>query len=119
ELIDGVRPDELDKLRKFGLDPRDVARSGAEIFIRQAFEMGVFHGDPHPGNIRVMRDGSIALLDYGMVGYLSEEKREQLVDLLLAISRNDVERAVRVVLEIGQPTQPVERVLLQADLRDF
>ena len=119
ELIEGVRPDQVRELRHLGLEPVDVARAGAAIFIRQAFEMGVFHGDPHPGNIRVMRDGSIALLDYGMVGYLSDEKRENLVDLLLAISRNDVERAVNVVMDLGQPSQPVERVLLQADLRDF
>lgn len=119
ERVEGVKIDDVEGIRALGLDPAEVARSGARIFMRQSFEMGIFHGDPHPGNIRVRADGSIALLDYGMVGYLDDVKREQLVDLFLAIAHNDVDRAVNVVLELGHPTQPVEMVLLQADIRDF
>ena len=58
--------------------------------MKQAFELGVFHGDPHPGNIRILSDGTICLLDYGMVGSLDEETRETLVDLILAIHRRNV-----------------------------
>src|SRR5690606_18122705 len=94
ERIDGVKVDDIEGILAFGLDPAQVARDGANIFLRQAFEMGIFHGDPHPGNIRVRKDGAIALLDYGMVGFLDETKRERLVDLFLAVGRHDVDRAI-------------------------
>lgn len=119
ERIDGVRIDEIKQLRTVGVSPKIIARNGAEIFIKQAFHFGIFHGDPHPGNLRVETNGAIALLDYGMVGFLEEDRREQIVDLLVAISRHDVESTLRVVLKIGEPSQPVEQPLLKSDLRDF
>ncbi len=119
EFIDGIRTDNREALIAAGIDPKRVAIDGANIFLKQMFEFGVFHGDPHPGNIRVRRDGSIALIDYGMVGFLDDAKRELLVDLLLAIVRNDVDRTVDLMLQIGQPSQPIERPLMHSDVRDF
>ena len=119
QFIEGARVTDREAITAMRLDPRIVARTGAEIFIKQAFEFGIFHGDPHPGNIRVQPNGSIVLLDYGMVGFLDEKKRDQLVDLLLSVNRHDVDAAVDVVLELGQPTQPVEHPLLKTDVRDF
>lgn len=119
EFIDGIKPDDHDALLAARLDPARVAVDGANVFLRQAFEFGCFHGDPHPGNMRVRADGSIALLDFGMVGYLDDDKREQLVDLFVCIARHDVDRAVAVVQEIGHPTQEIDRALLQLDIRDF
>lgn len=119
EFVDGLRVDDLPQLRQCGIDPHRVARDGANIFMRQSFEMGIFHGDPHPGNMRIRRDGSLVLLDYGMVGFLEEHKREQLVDMFLSIVRRDVDRAVELAQEIGSPSQPIERPLLRADVFDF
>jgi ubiquinone biosynthesis protein len=101
------------------IDPAQVAVNGARIFMKQAFEYGVFHGDPHPGNIRIRHDGTICLLDYGMIGMLDEQTREQLIDLLLAISKQNVDGAVKLVLEIGEPYREIDRTLLQVDMRDF
>ncbi|CAK8997448.1 Probable protein kinase UbiB (Ubiquinone biosynthesis protein UbiB) [Durusdinium trenchii] len=119
EYIDGYRLDDPDEVCAAGLDPHVIAIRGANIFMRQAFEFGFFHGDPHPGNMRLRPDGRIALLDYGMMGYLASDKREQLVDLFLAIVRNNVDRATAVVLEMGNPAQSVETVMLRADIQDF
>lgn len=119
EYIDGFRIDDNVHYEQAGVKPADIAANGARIFMKQAFELGLFHGDPHPGNIRVLRDGTICLLDYGMVGTLEEEKREHLVDLFLAISHHDVASAVKLVLVVGRPSRPVDQPLLQSDLRDF
>ncbi|MCA9099382.1 MAG: AarF/ABC1/UbiB kinase family protein, partial [Planctomycetaceae bacterium] len=73
----------------------------------------------HPGNMRIFSNGRICLLDYGLIGHVEEYKRDLLVDLFLSVSKRDVARAVEVVLELGQNFQPVDRVLLQSDLRDF
>lgn len=102
-----------------GISPADVAANGARVFMKQAFVLGTFHGDPHPGNVRVLADGSLCLLDYGMVGNLEDETRELLVDLVLSVARKDVRSAVQLILELGEPFRPVDEILLRADVRDF
>jgi len=119
ERVDGLKVDDLEGIRDCRLDPVEIAFNGANIFLRMAFEMGVFHGDPHPGNIRIRPDGAICLLDYGMIGFLNEHRRDHLLDLFVAVARHDVDGAVDVVLKVGQPSQRVEKSLLQSDIRDF
>jgi ubiquinone biosynthesis protein len=119
EFIDGCRADDAAALRSLPITPRQLAANGAHIYMRMAFEFGLFHGDPHPGNIRVAGDGAIALIDYGMVGTLGEEKREQLVDLFCAIAKHDVDRAVDLVQEMGHPSRAIDDMLLRADVQDF
>jgi ubiquinone biosynthesis protein len=99
--------------------PAQIAANGARIYMKQAFEFGVFHGDPHPGNIRIRNDGTICLLDYGMIGLLNEQIREQLIDLLVAISQQDADAAVKLVLGIGETYRETDGPLLQVDMRDF
>lgn len=119
EFIEGCRTTDRETMTKRNVCPREIAANGAHIFMKMAFEFGVFHGDPHPGNIRIRPDGSIGLLDYGMVGMLEEEKRELLVDLFLAITRQDVRNAVNVIQSVGEPHRPIDLTLLRADVRDF
>ncbi len=119
DFVDGLRVNDRAALIAAGLNPAEVAANGARIFIKMAFEFGLFHGDPHPGNIRVLPDGVIGLIDYGMVGRLDDEKREELIDLLTAVIRGDVARAVDQVLLVGKPYRPIDRPLLRSDLRDF
>lgn len=119
EFIDGVHVDDRDAILARGLSPAAVARNGAHIYMKQVFEFGLFHGDPHPGNLRIEADGSIALLDYGMIGVLEEEMRDQLVDLLVAIARNRVQDVVWLVQRIGCPRKPLDSVLLKADVHEF
>ncbi|RLS57199.1 MAG: AarF/ABC1/UbiB kinase family protein [Planctomycetota bacterium] len=119
EFVDGYRPDDLVHVREAGLSPPQLAASGARLFLKQVFDLGIFHGDPHPGNIRILRSGKIALLDYGMIGFIDDEKREMLVDLIVAVAKSDVSLAVRVVQGLGQPSRPIDPALLRIDIQDF
>jgi len=119
QFLEGERLRRETDWGRLGISPKSVAANGARIFMKQAFQCGLFHGDPHPGNFRIMEDGSIGLLDYGMVGVLDEEKREQLIDLLLAISKRNVDAAVESIQEIGEPFATIDRSLLRTDVRDF
>jgi ubiquinone biosynthesis protein len=119
DFVEGCRIDDRAALATQGIQSPFLAANGARIFMKMAFEIGVFHGDPHPGNIRVLTDGTICLLDFGMVGSLDDEKRELLVDLLMAVQRHEVGRTVELVLALGQPFRPVDTPLLRADVRDF
>jgi ubiquinone biosynthesis protein len=119
EFIGGCRSDDIAAIRAAGLDPGQIARNGARIYMKQIFEFGIFHGDPHPGNVRIQPDGAIALLDFGMVGVIEEDARDQLIDLFVAIARNRVDRVTSIVREIGHPQRPVDVLLLKADVHAF
>lgn len=119
EFIDGLRVSDREALVAAGLSPSEIAANGARIFMKMSFEFGFFHGDPHPGNLRIMRNGVIGLLDYGMVGRLDDDKREQLIDVFMAVTQSDVRTCVDRLLLIGKPFHPVDRALLQSDVRDF
>ena len=119
EFIEGLKVSDHDALIAAGILPAEIAANGARIFMKMAFEFGFFHGDPHPGNMRILRSGVIGLIDYGMVGRLEDEKRDQLIDLFLAVTQGNVRKCVEQVLKIGKPFRPVDRPLLQADVRDF
>jgi len=119
EFVAGLRVDDNDALRAAGLNPDAIAANGARIFLKQAFQLGVFHSDPHPGNIRILPDGSLCLLDYGMIGILDEELRNLLVDLLQAVITRDLSTAVRLIQSLNPAKRDLDVPLLKADLRDF
>lgn len=119
EYVEGYRVDDADSFQSNGIQREHVAANGARIFMKQAFELGLFHGDPHPGNIRILHDGSICLLDYGMVGMIDDDMRENLVDLFLAITRQDVHSAVELIEVLGRPAEPIDQPLLRAEISDF
>ena len=119
EFIDAMRISDVDALRDAGISTEQVAANGARIFRKRAFELGLFHGDPHPGNLRILKDGSICLLDYGMVGMIEEEQRDRLIDLFAAVARKDVKRVVQLIQVTGIPFREIDAPLLRADVRDF
>lgn len=119
DFVNGCRIDDRAALAMIHIEPAAVAANGARIFMKMAFEIGVFHGDPHPGNIRVLSDGTICLIDYGMIGMLDEDERERLVDLFVAVTHRDVKRAVDVITVLGKPFRPIDVSLLRADVHDF
>ncbi len=95
EFIEGVAIDDLDGIRAMGIDPADVAVTGSRILLKQIFELGFFHADPHPGNLRVLAGGVIAPLDYGMFGRLDVRTRERIADLLIGLLAQDTDRVLR------------------------
>src|SRR5262249_30285810 len=64
EFIGGIGVNDIQALREQGIDPAVIAVRGARILLRQIFDFGYFHADPHPGNLRVLRGGVVAPLDY-------------------------------------------------------
>ena len=125
EWLDGLPADDRGALFAAGLDPAVIAAKGARVFLRQVFDHGLFHGDPHPGNVRVMPptqrhpNGRIGLLDFGMVGVLDEEVRDRLVDLLAAVARQDVAAVSRHLQVVGTPMAELDEPALRADVREF
>ena len=99
DFIDGIPVADLPALAEAGLDRVQVARTGAQLVLRMLLRDGFFHADPHPGNVFVLRDGRIAVIDFGMVGRLSPARRAEVVGLLSGLVERDAGRVVDVLLE--------------------
>ena len=101
------------------LDLPEIARSGASLYLQMIFDDGLYHADPHPGNIMIMPDGKIGLLDYGMVGRISEQLREDIEAMLLAIINSDVILLVTLVKRVGSCPMDLNEEELSAEIADF
>lgn len=92
EQVSGCKISDVPTLRKWGLDPRKIAENGMDIYLMQIFEFGIFHADPHPGNVLVRKDGVICLIDFGMVGTLMEKDKYSFAGIFVAMSDNDAKK---------------------------
>jgi ubiquinone biosynthesis protein len=101
EFMKGVRVDKVEKIVKMGVDPKRIARLGFHAYMKQIFEDGFFHGDPHPGNLLVTPKGELVFLDFGLVGVLRPEKRDLLLKMLSTIIDKDVDGLVDVFSALG------------------
>ena len=119
EFIDGIKVSDLEKLERAGLDRRLIGRRGADAFIKMVLEHGFFHGDPHPGNVLILPENVICLLDYGMVGRLDAELQEYLIDILLAIVKRNVDEVISLLLYSGEITDSLNIKALKRDLSEF
>ncbi|HET6982454.1 MAG TPA: AarF/UbiB family protein, partial [Myxococcaceae bacterium] len=81
----------------------ELARVVLDTAFRQLFEDGLFHADPHPGNFLLLPDGDIGLVDFGLVGRLTKQMREQLVILIVAVALKDSDSVARLLYRIGAP----------------
>ena len=97
DWIDGTPGTEMASLDALGFDRAVLAARGADAVLKMVLEDGMFHADPHPGNVLFLPGNRVALIDFGMVGWLSRKRREELLDLLAAVAERDAE-AMRDVL---------------------
>ena len=83
------------------IDRAELARNFLRVYFHHVFDEGIFHADPHPGNIFVLNDGTIGLIDLGSVGRLTPTQRNAMLSMLLGLATNDVETIRQAVEEIG------------------
>ncbi|MCB1281734.1 MAG: phosphotransferase, partial [Salinibacterium sp.] len=99
DYLEGVPGNELDVAERAGLDRKVLAERGAAAVLKMILIDGFFHADPHPGNVLYLSGNRIGMLDFGMVGRLSEKRRDQIVDLLSGLSRHDEQAMMDVLLD--------------------
>ncbi|HEX7558132.1 MAG TPA: AarF/UbiB family protein, partial [Usitatibacter sp.] len=97
DWIDGIPATDLEAVDAAGLDHGLLAARGADAVLKMVLVDGFFHADPHPGNVFFLADNRVALIDFGMVGWLSDKRRDELVDLMAALAARDPD-AMRDVL---------------------
>ena len=104
EYIEGTKITELSPLARLDLEGSALAEELFQAYLQQILVDGMFHADPHPGNIFLTPDRRIVLLDLGMVGHTSPAMQENLLKLLLAVSEGESDQAADIAVRISSPS---------------
>jgi ubiquinone biosynthesis protein len=119
ERVKGIKITELEALQEAGLDRRLLAIRGANAFLRQIFVFGFFHADPHPGNLFALPGNRVAFIDFGMIGRLHKETKEQIAAMLVAIANHDIHRLLEAAMALGAVDEDAPLQRLSWDLEDL
>ncbi len=101
EKIEGIRINDFDKLERAGHNRREIAQKGGAAFFKMVLHDGFFHADPHPGNLFVLPNGKLGLVDFGIMGRISEENREHFATIFLALANRDYDTLVSRYVDMG------------------
>ena len=119
ELVEGVKVSEIDTLEDNGFDREVITMRGTDFILKQVFDHGFFHADPHPGNIFLLPDNIICLLDFGMTGSVDRQNREEFVNLIDSVVQQNESRATQVLLRLTNWDVEPDIRLLEKDIADF
>jgi ubiquinone biosynthesis protein len=111
--IPGTRPDLMDEA---GIDRDKIVETGVRCYLRQIFEVGSFHADPHEGNLFAMPDGRVGFIDFGRVGWISERNRALVFDLMLAFVEGDEATATDILASMVSADPQLDVASLQREL---
>ena len=118
-FLDGVRLHNYRGETIGGKTSSEIAQLGANHYLEMIFQHGFYHADPHPGNMIIMEDGSVGLIDFGMVGRISERLREDIEAMLVAIVNEDVPMLTTLIKRIGRCPTDMNESELSNDVADF
>jgi ubiquinone biosynthesis protein len=96
-----------------------LPRRAAELYMEMIFAKGLYHADPHPGNVLVLSDGTLGLLDFGMVGRIDDSLRETIEQMLIAIASGDVTLLTILIKRVGKPPLQLDESSLSIDVADL
>ena len=117
EKLHGFNFDDVEGMQAAGIDTEAVVRAGMIAFMEGALVHGVFHGDLHGGNLFVLNDGRTALLDFGIVGRLSDKRRMAFMRLMLGATTNDLRGQVAALRDLGALPQDTDIDAVIIDLK--
>jgi len=118
EKVEGVRIDDINSIKEKGLDIEGILNIVIDMYFKQIFDHGFFHGDPHPGNILVTDDACVALVDFGITGKIDEEFKESYANIAIAIINQNIDKLITEYLKLGIITDDIDREKLEKELKD-
>ena len=119
EYVNGIKASQVAGQDLPELDRRVIATRIAALVMRQIFEHGFFHADPHPGNIHVLPGNIICFLDFGMMGFLDRYTRERFADLVIGIAKRDETAVSAALLKLAGAELETPGRGLEADVSEF
>ena len=118
ERFEGIRFSDREAVLRAGIDPVGVVETGARAFFHMVMHDGLFHGDPHAGNLFILPDGRLGFIDFGIVGRLSRRVRDSIITIFIALIEEDFETVANEYTDLCPMTGPFDIAALQKDLMD-
>ena len=112
EYVPGTKISDLDDLDALGLDRTRLAETLQRVYLRMIVEDGIFHADPHPGNLAVQDDGTIVFYDFGMSGRVDPFIQEKIVEFYMAVARQDTDAILDTLIEMGTLSPEADREVM-------
>ncbi len=119
ERVSGIKVDRAASLKEAGIDTEEVAHIIADVFFKQVFEFGLFHGDLHSGNIFVVSQDRIAFVDFGIVGRIGQDMKQNLADILIGLATQDFDSTVKVYQRMGILPEGIDRASFEREYYDI
>ncbi len=119
ELLDGINFNDAAKLDAQRVNREELAQRGAIIWMEMIFRDGFFHADPHPGNLLVLADGALGIIDCGMVDRIDETMRETVEELLVGIAGGDATQIARLLMRLCEAPPGFDEAAFTNDIADF
>lgn len=119
EFISGCKVNDVPTIKSWGLKPKDIAKNGLNIYLKQIFEGGVFHADPHPGNILIKPNGKIALIDFGMVGKLMQSQKYAFAGVFISLANKDAKSMATNLRRLATDHEIDDMRAFEYDLNDM
>ncbi|MBU0460596.1 MAG: AarF/ABC1/UbiB kinase family protein [Nanoarchaeota archaeon] len=101
EFLDGIPLHNIEEIKKKKINLKRIIKNGYYVALKQVFVDGFFHADPHPGNMLIMKDGKIGLIDFGILGHFDKKLKKDSLDLLQSFINNDSDKAIKVLLRMN------------------
>lgn len=117
EELKGKPLSKVESLHALGINPDDVIKKGLKAYLKMVFIDGFFHGDLHAGNFFIMPDDKIGMIDFGVVGRLNSKTQSAIVNMLLALSKEDYTRLAYEYVDLAPFSEDVNVDLFAKDLQ--
>jgi len=112
EYVPGTKISDIDALDEAGRDRTAIAEILQEVYLQMIIDDGVFHADPHPGNLAVADDGSVIFYDFGMAGRVDPFVQEKIVEFYVAVARQDIDDILDTLISMGTLSPEADREVM-------
>jgi predicted unusual protein kinase regulating ubiquinone biosynthesis (AarF/ABC1/UbiB family) len=118
EYLRGTKISEIDDIDDLGVDRTRVAENLQRVYLQMIIGDGVFHADPHPGNLAVASDGTIVFYDFGMSGHVDSFIQDRIIDFYIAAAEQDIDAILDALIEMGTLSPEADRQVM-ADVMEL
>lgn len=112
QYVEGTKITHVDELDAHGIDRSEVAERLHRAYFKMILEDGVYHADPHPGNLAVKPDGTIVFYDFGMSGVVDGYLQQKIIDFYLAVAQRDIDAILDILIEVGTLSPDADRAVM-------
>ncbi|MFB6197578.1 MAG: ABC1 kinase family protein, partial [Halobacteriaceae archaeon] len=112
EYVPGTKISRVDELDERGIDRRALARRLQRAYLKMIIDDGIFHADPHPGNLAVQSDGTIVFYDFGMSGTVDEFVQDKIIQFYIAVARQEIDQILDALIEMGTLSPNADRATM-------